>query len=155
MSEAFDKAFNWIISAEGGYVNDPHDPGGETKYGISKRAYPFVDIPNLTLDQAKDIYQKTWDSIHGDELPYPLNTLVFDCAVNQGRGAAVQALQRVLGVDVDGMVGPETVKAAQATQATILVDYLTYRALLYSALPGFKEYGKGWFNRLFRLSRSV
>ena len=66
----FDQAFAIVIGEEGGYVNDPNDPGGETKYGIAKNSHPNVDIANLTLDQAKAIYKtEYWDKVFGDTLP--------------------------------------------------------------------------------------
>ena len=75
-----------------GYVNNPNDPGGETKYGISKRAYPNVDIKGLTLDGALDIYRHDyWPVASG--IPFPLNVCVFDCAVNQGTKTARNFLQ--------------------------------------------------------------
>lgn len=155
MSASFEKAFAWIVVAEGGYVNDPKDPGGETKYGISKRAYPDLDIANLTLDQVKDIYSGIWDAVHGDDLPYPINIVVFDCAVNQGNGTAIKLLQEVLGVAVDGIIGLNTIRAAQSSQANTLISYFVKRALLYSELPLFSAYGSGWYSRLFKLARYV
>jgi len=89
VKENFDRAFQLVIGAEGGYVNDPSDAGGETKYGISKRAYPDTDIKSLTLDDAKEIYkQDYWNAVQGDDLPDRLDIVMFDCAVNQGVGAA-------------------------------------------------------------------
>ena len=85
MKESWDKAIDFVLSMEGGYVNDPKDPGGETKYGISKRAYPNVDIAGLTESKAKEIYKKDyWDKCGCDGLPVGIDILVFDTAVNMG-----------------------------------------------------------------------
>lgn len=82
---SFQQAFQIVIGHEGGYVNDPVDPGGETKYGISKRSYPDVDIPNLTLEKAQAIYERDyWLKCGCDKLPHPMNIIIFDSAVNHG-----------------------------------------------------------------------
>lgn len=94
MKTSFDKIIDFVLKSEGGYVNNPNDPGGETKYGISKKAYPNLDIKNLTLEQAKDIYRKDyWDKVKGDSLPYPLDMCVMDMAVNAGVVASLNVLK--------------------------------------------------------------
>jgi hypothetical protein len=83
MRESFDKAFELIIGLEGDYSNDPDDPGGETKYGICKRYNPGIDIKNLTVDQAKDIYlTRYWIPAGCDSVPFPFDVCLFDGAVN-------------------------------------------------------------------------
>jgi lysozyme family protein len=90
----FDKVMSFILEIEGGYVNDSDDPGGETKYGISKRSHSNVDIGNLTEDAARKIYKEEyWDKIKGDDLPSPMDMAVMDTAVNMGIGAALDLLQ--------------------------------------------------------------
>jgi lysozyme family protein len=147
---SFDKALAFILKWEGGEVNDPRDPGGHTKFGISKRAYPDLDIANLTLDDAKVIYKRDyWDEVKGDLLPEGISTLVFDSAVNQGPLRATLMLQKALGVDADGIIGPRTVKAAQrANPRSLMVDFAAQRALHYAKLPTFGIYGRGWMRRL-------
>lgn len=94
MKESWDKAIDFVLSIEGGYVNDKADPGGETKYGISKQSYPNVDIANLTEAEAKEIYKKDyWDTCNCDHLSVGVDILVFDTAVNMGIGAAKSILQ--------------------------------------------------------------
>lgn len=152
----FDKAFEHVVGLEGGYVNDPQDPGGETKYGISKRQYPLEDIKNLSLERAKIIYRMDyWNKIQGDGLPYPTNMLVFDAAVNQGVTPAVIMLQKTLGVPEDGTVGPLTIKAAQEQRGSMISEYLACRALRYVGTNNFDRYGKGWLRRLFVLAMDV
>jgi lysozyme family protein len=82
---SFEKAIEFTLKWEGGYSNDPTDPGGETKYGISKRAHPDLDIANLTLEDAKDIYRaEYWDASGCNNLSEPFDMVVFDAAVNMG-----------------------------------------------------------------------
>lgn len=146
------EAIGIIIELEGGYVNDPRDPGGETKYGISKRAFPELDIKSLTVEQATDIYKKLyWDAVKGDQLPYPLNLLVFDFAVNSGPVRAIKTLQATLKVAQDGAIGPLTLKAAQNASTHVCAQYLTNRKNFLQSLnkPHFID---GWMNRLFKLA---
>jgi lysozyme family protein len=152
----FDKAFEHVIGVEGGYVNDPKDPGGETKYGISKRAYPAENIKNLSIERAKIIYRMDyWNKVKGDELPYPLNMFVFDAAVNQGVDPSIDMLQKTLGVARDGIVGVTTLKAAQESRGQAISMYLADRALRYTGTRNFDVYGRGWLRRLFVLAMEV
>ena len=83
MRDTFDTAVTAVLSYEGGYVNDPNDPGGETNWGISKRAYPNLDIRNLTRDRAIQIYRRDyWDSLGCDQFPPAIVIALFDSAVN-------------------------------------------------------------------------
>lgn len=165
---AFDRAFEILIGHEGGFGKDPRDPGnwtgracgvGElrgTKYGISAGSYPDEDIENLTLDRAKGIYKRDyWDRVRGDDLPPPLALLVFDAAVNNGVGRAARWLQEVAGAQVDGIVGPATLRAVQATAAksgvAICAEYLAVRLAFMASLPGWRTFGRGWSRRLCRL----
>lgn len=148
----FETAFQVVVGHEGGYVNDPRDPGGETKFGISKRAYPDLDIKALTVDDARVVYRRDyWDHCHCDELPARLRLAVFDTAVNMGAGAAVKLLQQAAGVEADGKIGPKTISATSG--ATVLGELATLRTLRYAALPTFATYGKGWLRRLFDIHR--
>ena len=93
----FNDVIDKVLEHEGGYVNDPNDLGGETKYGITKRFYPDVDIKSLTKEDAKDIYKRDyWDKNKIDNLPDNLKHIFFDMCVNQGRGTAVRVLQRAI-----------------------------------------------------------
>lgn len=146
----FDKAFERVIGHEGGYVNDARDPGGETKYGISKRAYPFADIKNLTLDQAKDIYLRDyWNKLHLDELPACVRFDMFDAAVNSGIGAAAKFLQRAAGTAADGVIGKLTIAAANDLDPQLLDKRLSgYRLQYLADLSVFPTYGRGWLRRV-------
>lgn len=146
-------ALKWIIEIEGGYANDPDDPGGETKYGISKRAYPDEPIAGLTLERAREIYIRDyWNACRCNELPAPLDLLVFDCGVNQGVGAAIGLLQKSLGIKSDGVMGPVTLAHANDNSPTLAAHYLAERALRYAANGNFGKYGPGWMKRLFLLA---
>lgn len=154
MTSKLDKAIALILQEEGGYVNDSVDPGGETKYGISKRQYPDVDIKNLTLAEATAIYERDyWIPIKGDELPWPLCLYVFDAAVNQGVQAAVGLLQKTLGITRDGVMGPVTISTANRyATANMAALYLADRAMRYVNTKNFDRYGRGWMKRLFIMS---
>lgn len=146
----FERAFSIVVGIEAGYVNDPNDPGGETKYGISKRAYPQADIAALTLDDAKAIYERDyWQAVSGDALPWPLACFVFDCAVNQGQETARVLLQSSLGVATDGVIGKKTLAAVALMKPWDNAHFLTVRAKRYMQSSSFNRYGDGWFNRLF------
>lgn len=149
----FDYVFNIIILLEGGYSNNKSDPGGETKFGISKRAYPNLDIKNLTIDQAKEIYYRDyWLPTRCDQLPQPLDLLFFDCCVNQGQKTAILILQDALNINQDGKIGAHTIAAAHnIDKYTIIKEFLVLRALRYTKLDSFNHFGKGWLNRLFTL----
>lgn len=98
-----------ILKREGGYNNIKEDQGGETKFGISKRSYPDVDIPNLTEGQARHIYKRDYFFGPGiDQLPSELQPLLFDYAINSGPAYAIEALQKTVGATVDGKLGPDT-----------------------------------------------
>lgn len=143
------KAINIILEQEGGYVNDPRDPGGETKYGITKRSYPDENIAKLTKKRAKEIYCRDyWDDCRCDDLPAGLDILVFDCAVNQGPYFARRNLQASIGVKTDGIIGPKTLEAARQDPESALPELAARRARRYGTTPGFDDYGLGWMRRL-------
>lgn len=151
----FDRVMDIIMSdrIEGGFVNDKKDPGGMTKYGISKTAHPEIDVEKLTPEAAKEIYRaEYWDRIQGHLLPWPLCLYVMDAAVNQGVKPAVEMLQTCLKVKADGVMGLVTTSAAaKSKQSEIIPRYLTARLNRYTKTKNFDTYGEGWFNRVFRL----
>lgn len=146
----FDQAFAKLIGHEGGYVNDPKDPGGETKYGISKRAYPNLDIASLTVDAAKEIYRRDyWDRAGADRYDPAIGFQVFDAAVNSGIVQAVKFLQRAVGVTADGLAGPATVAAVQALPASVVVARFNAERLEFMTSLGiWDRFGKGWARRI-------
>ena len=111
----FDVAVRLLLEEEGGLVDNPDDPGGLTKYGISQRTYPNIDIRNLTREAAIAIYKRDfWDSLRIEALPAILRYAYFDAAVNCGAATAALFLQRALGVRADGIIGPITRAALDA-----------------------------------------
>ena len=147
----FDQVFDKLISHEGGYVNDPHDPGGETKFGISKRSYPHLDIHSLTLADAKTIYKRDfWDRAQCDKLHPDLAFDLFDGAVNSGIGQAIRWLQRAVGVADDGVVGPLTLASINRENDTsaIRARYSGHRLDFMTRLSTWDVFGKGWARRI-------
>ena len=147
----FDHAFDLLINHEGGYVFDQRDPGGETKFGISKRAYPNVDIRNMTLADAKAIYKRDyWDRAQCDRLPPDLAFDLFDAAVNSGIGQAIRWLQRSVGVADDGVVGPLTLAQIQRMDdvSAIRARLSGHRLEFMTRLSTWDVFGKGWARRV-------
>ena len=146
----FDQVFDKLINHEGGYVFNPHDPGGETKFGISKRSYPHLDIHSLTLADAKTIYRRDfWDRAQCDKLHPDLAFDLFDGAVNSGIGRAIRWLQRAVGVADDGVVGPLTLASINRENDTsaIRARYNGHRLDFMTRLSTWDVFGKGWARR--------
>lgn len=147
----FDQVFDKLINHEGGYVFNPHDPGGETKFGISKRSYPALDIASLTLADAKTIYRRDfWDRAQCDKLHPDLAFDLFDGAVNSGIGQAIRWLQRAVGVADDGVVGPLTLASINRENDTsaIRARYSGHRLDFMTRLSTWDVFGKGWARRI-------
>lgn len=147
---AFDTAINRVLGNEGGYVNNPADPGGETQWGISKRAYPKVDIVNLSRDQAVQIYRTDfWQRINGDLLQPAVASQALDFAVNSGIETAIRKLQVAAGVADDGHFGPITYRAIAALDPwDLIVRYLAERLDFMRKLSTWPSFGAGWAGRI-------
>jgi lysozyme family protein len=148
--KAFDAAFLRIIGHEGGYVNHPNDPGGETKYGISKRAYPNENIAMLTLERAKFLYKRDyWDAARADEYHPAIGFQLFDAAINSGVFQAAKWLQMAVDVKVDGKIGPISISAINDTPvAVVLLRFNAARLRFMASLGTWPTFGKGWANRI-------
>lgn len=146
----FDEIINRVLAHEGGYVNDPRDPGGETQWGISKRSYPHLNIRALTRLDAVEIYRRDfWNRVQGDKLPRAFAFQALDAAVNHGIGNAVRWLQRAAGVADDGVIGPKTMAAVAAQGAADLVLLFNAERLeFYAKLDTFDAFGRGWTRRV-------
>lgn len=146
----FDEFIERVLTHEGGYVNNPEDPGGETKYGIAKRSYPNVDIKNLTRDGAVAIYRRDfWERVQGDQLPRQFAFQALDAAVNHGIGNAVRWMQRAVDVADDGIVGPVTLNTIKRFDAADLVLLFNAERLeFYAKLETFGAFGRGWTRRV-------
>lgn len=149
-STAFNTAINRVLGHEGGYVNDPNDPGGETNWGISKRSYPNVNIRKLTRDAAIAIYYRDfWLPIGGDRLKYAIAYPCLDAAVNHGIGTTRRMMQRALKVADDGIIGPVTLsKLATVDINDFVMRFVAERLDFYTRLSNWKYYGAGWTRRM-------
>lgn len=147
----WDDAFEKVIGHEGGYVNNPNDPGGETKYGISKRSYPDEDIAGMTLTRAKEIYKRDyWDKCRCDELPHPVDFYTFDAAVNSGCTRSIKWLQMAIpGCQVDGLIGPQTLRHLNVFNSWFIgARQIGHRLEWMTHLPTWEHFNKGWSRRL-------
>ena len=154
MKTSFEEIINKVLEHEGGYVNDPTDLGGETKYGITKRFYPDIDIKNLTIEKAKEIYKRDyWDKNRIEEVPRELWYIYFDMCVNMGRRTAVKILQRAANssghrLEVDGGMGPVTVKGLQNISVDRVRAFrIKYYVDLINSKPEQEKFYYGWFRR--------
>lgn len=149
-ASAFDSFIDRVLSHEGGYVNNPKDPGGETQWGISKRSYPGLNIRTLTRAQAVEIYRRDfWQRAQCDKLPKALAFQMLDAAVNHGMGNPIRWLQRAAGVADDGQIGPVTLAAVRrADENDLLLRFNAERLEFYASLSTFASFGRGWTRRV-------
>lgn len=154
-SAIFDDIIEKVIESEGGYSNDRDDAGGETKYGISKRAFPHVDIENLTINEAKELYHEHyWKASKAFLIPDRLLYIYFDMVVNFGQRGAGRVLQQAINgkypdsVEVDGRVGPKTLAAIKDLEPQRLVAYRVLKfARIVIKKPSQEKFWYGWFRR--------
>jgi lysozyme family protein len=161
----FAKALEHNLAMEGGYSEDPYDPGGPTNLGVTLGEFARwrkvaldsdnfaalkADLKAITRAEARRIYQANyWDAALCGYLPAGLALFHFDCAVNQGVAGAARMLQRALSVDVDGAIGPLTIAAARSVPiATALSRYADARRAHYRSLSTFWRFGRGWLSRV-------
>lgn len=151
----FDTAFHRLLGHEGGYVSAAqaartNDRGGETKYGISKRAYPDLDIASLSLDDCKQIYKRDyWNALQMEHLPEGVRFDLFDMAVNSGVSQAVKTLQRAVGAGEDGKLGPVTIACVrELSEAQVVARFNGARLLFMTNLRDFDHFGRGWARRI-------
>ena len=152
----FYRCIDLIIAEEGGSAHHPDDPGGKTRFGISQRAYPHLDIDALRLEEAEALYRRDyWQPIQGSQLPNGLDLLLLDCAINQGPVTAIKLLQQTLRIHDDGLIGPETLSAAKTAMPELLDAFAAERALRYELNPNEATFGRGWYRRLLRMHRQA
>jgi lysozyme family protein len=146
----FDAAFEILLGHEGGYSNNPADPGGETNFGISKRAYPNEDIKGMALERAREIYHRDYWVLAGCEsVPGPIKFQLFDMAVNSGVKQAIKTLQTAVFAGSDGVLGPQTLMAINSMPTPRLVARFNgLRLTLMAALPTWPAFGRGWARRI-------
>lgn len=149
MTDRFLKCIPIILENEGGLTNNEHDPGGLTNFGISQHAYPGLDIKNLTIDQAKEIYYNDyWLPLFLEALNDEIAALqIFDMGVNSGIVRAARIAQEVSGALIDGHIGTDTITAINNTEC--FVDkYKVARINFYSNLGNADVFLRGWIKRV-------
>lgn len=152
---SFEKCIPHILRHEGGYVFDPDDPGGETNFGISKRAFPEIDIKKLTIEDAKKIYlHDYWARMRLHDIKSDrLSLHIFDHGVNVGTGRAIYLVQHVAGVEIDGKIGPKTIEGINNVVEQSAIDqYSALRIEYYNRIvlqkPSLQKFLKGWKSRV-------
>ena len=158
MRSNYAESLQAVLVHEGGFVNNPKDPGGMTNLGCTKAVWEeYVGHPvdekamrALTPADVAPLYKrKYWDKVCGDDLPAGVDYVVFDAAINSGAGRAAKWLQACVGVEPDGGIGPKTLAAVQAFDAKQLVeDYSKRRLSFLMDLPTWDTFGKGWGRRV-------
>lgn len=162
MADRFDACLGEVLKHEGGYADHPADPGGATNMGITRktlarwrRVSPWTDLPkdevrNLTRTEAAAIYRaEYWDLCRAGEMQPGLDLALFDYAVNSGPDRAIRALQAILGVAVDGVLGPQTMAAAGRADSRSVVSALCDQRLAFlRSLSNFSTFGRGWTSRV-------
>jgi lysozyme family protein len=157
MLDNFIKSLETVLDHEGGYVDHPEDPGGRTNMGITQAVYEKYlgrnvteeEMKNIKIEDVRIIYRENyWDRVKGDDLPSGIDFCVFDWAVNSGVSRASKALQKIVGVKDDGVIGPNTLKAVESANSQVVIERLTEaREDFYRRLSTFKTFGKGWLSR--------
>jgi lysozyme family protein len=158
MRDNWETAFEKVLAHEGGYVNDPRDPGGRTNLGVTQRAWEaYVGHPvdeefmrKLTPNIVKPFYKAMyWDKIKGDQLPSGVDYAAYDLAVNSGVGRAAKYLQELVGVTADGSIGPASLAAIAKYDSRELLMLLCEKRLEFlQRLPTYQTFGKGWSRRV-------
>ena len=161
----YQKCLDMILHHEGGYVNHPKDPGGETNLGVTKRVYEewggTKDMKDLEVEDVDPIYRKNyWDRIRADELPSGLDLCVFDFGVNAGTGRSAKYLQTLIGTTADGGIGPNTLsKLADYVDENgienTIKNFQAERQSYYESLSTFETFGRGWTRRVEETTESA
>lgn len=159
MDTNFSTALALVLQSEGGYVNNPHDPGGATNKGITQRVYdayrkflgqPIGSVKFIGGEEVSSIYRRQyWDAVRGGDLPAGVDYAVFDEAVNSGPVKAITDLQRALGVAADGQLGLVTLTALRSAGGrTVINKVCDLRLGFLRKLTTWRYFGAGWTNRV-------
>jgi len=159
MRSNFEASLAEVLKSEGGWSDNPSDPGGATMKGITFQVYKDWkrnihltkdDLKAITDQEVHDLYKALyWDKIFGDDLPSGIDYAVFDASVNMGVGRATKLLQEAVGVVADGVIGQATIKAVLAANPQDLIDKFTQeKTNFYQSLKTFPVFGKGWLSRV-------
>jgi lysozyme family protein len=165
MDATFGRALSLVLADEGGWSNNPNDPGGPTMAGVTLSTYralmkpgaTVADLKNISQADLATIYRKDyWNAICGDQLPAGLDYSLFDYSVNSGPGRAAKALQSLIGVTVDGSIGPKTLAAVKRKDTATLIKQLCNSRLIFlETLPTWGHFGKGWAARVARVEAAA
>lgn len=162
MYDNFHRAFNLVLKEEGGFVNNPKDPGGMTNLGVTKKAWEEwigrpvteADMRALVPAQVLPFYrEKYWNACRCNDLYSGLDYLIFDIAVNSGTGRAAKFLQSAVGVEADGAIGSRTISAVRKCSLDLIDIICNCRDSFWKSLPTFPTFGKGWLARGARVRR--
>jgi len=165
MKNNFEQCLALVLKNEGGYVNNPKDPGGMTNLGVTRRVWEaYVGHPvdesvmrALGPADVAPLYKfEYWDKVHGDDLPEGVDYAVFDFAVNSGVGRAAKVLQRAVGVNADGSIGPATLAAVKVANPRDLATTICEDRLAFlQSLPTYDTFGKGWSRRVSEVENTA
>lgn len=150
MRDNFQACLDHVLRHEGGYVDHPRDPGGETNFGISKRSYPNENIKGMTKKRAGEIYRRDyWNAVRGDDLPYGLDLVAFDAAVNSGVSRGAKWVQAAVGAQQDGKIGPATLLRVGKTDTRMAITFACVERMDFlRGLSTWKDFGRGWERRV-------
>jgi len=158
MQSNFSKCLAFTLKQEGGWSDNPRDPGGATMRGVTLATFSEwlgrqatkEELKAISDQQVQSIYKtKYWDTCKCDDLPAGIDLVVFDFSVNAGPSRAAKTLQGVCGIARDGLVGPMTLKALKEYSPTsVISDYNIARRDFYRGLASFQDFGKGWLRRV-------
>lgn len=157
MRQNFTECITRLLEHEGGFVNHPDDPGGITNHGVTKKVYEEwverkvseQEMRDLTHEDVAPVYKNNyWDRLRADDLPSGVDWSCFDWGVNSGTSRAAKALQRIVGVEQDGGIGPMTLQAVAEVEPTEIIEQMHHmRDKFYRDLSTFDTFGRGWIRR--------
>ena len=158
MASNFQECLDLVLKSEGGWVNHPSDPGGETNLGVTKAVWeefvghPVKTMKDLTKDDVAPMYAlKYWRPCYCEVLPRGLDFVVFSMGVNAGPGRSIKLLQQSIGCVPDGVIGPRTRELISASNsANLIAKFSETRREYYHSLKTFPIFGKGWLARVDR-----
>jgi lysozyme family protein len=161
----FEECLKFTLQFEGGFVNNPADPGGPTNLGVTQatlssflgRQATIAEVQALTPEKVAPIYRhRYWDNVQGDQLPLGVDLAVFDFGVHSGPSRGAMSLQRVLKLADDGQIGPVTIAAAKKADPTATVNGVCdERFAFLQALKIFKKFGKGLTSRVDKCRKAA
>lgn len=157
MKGNFNRCLKFVLDHEGGWSDDPHDPGGATMKGVTLLAYKAYlmrlptkeELRNIPDEHLIGLYKtRYWDNAKCDDLDVGVDMVVFDMAVNAGVGRSSRILQRCVGANADGFIGPKTIALTKGIMPRdLVIRFSTERRNFYNTLETFERFGRGWLRR--------